>query len=262
MVEVLLYTLFFILGAAIGSFVQVIVSRLNVAPIAKSRSKCLSCGEALRVSDLVPIFSYLFLRGKCRYCKVPFGAEALFVEIGFGIIFILLLHFMLLGAAFPASLGWLVYYTMLFITLGVIALYDLRHTYIPTAYLLWFSALAFVLLVMRFQADPSATTLLGPLVVALPFLLIWMFSKGRAIGFGDVILFMAIGAFFGIEQGLAVVLVAVWLGAIIGIGVMVIQKLKGKKHSSVIPFVPFIVLAFLIVLFTDTSIFSLAGLFA
>jgi leader peptidase (prepilin peptidase)/N-methyltransferase len=256
-----LYVLSFFYGAAIGSFVQVAVTRLNVAPIMKSRSKCLSCGEALRVSDLVPIFSYLFLKGKCRYCKVPYGPSALLIEACFGLIFTLLYHFMLQGAPLAEALGWLLYYSLLFVSLGVIALYDLKHSYVPLPYLSIFSFLSLVMLAIRFAYDPTEVVLLGPLIVAFPFLLIWIFTKGKALGFGDVVLYLAVGAFFGAEQGLAVLLLSVWLGALVGIALYIRRRRKGVKNSSM-PFVPFIVAAFLVVLFTDMDVFSLAGVFA
>jgi leader peptidase (prepilin peptidase)/N-methyltransferase len=255
------YLLSFFYGAAIGSFVQVVATRLNVAPIAKSKSKCLSCGEALRASDLVPVLSYLFLRGKCRYCKSPYGVSALIVEITFGLIFALLYHFMLFGVPLASASLWLLYYTLVFISLGVIALYDYRHSYVPVTYLCLFSFLSLIMLGIRYSFDHSTAVLLGPLAVSLPFLLIWLFTRGKALGFGDVILYMAVGAFFGIEQGLAVLLISVWLGALIGIAIYLLRRRKNNT-STAIPFVPFIVAAFVIVLFTDMSIFSFASLFA
>lgn len=255
------YLLSFVYGAAIGSFVQVVVTRLNVAPIMKSRSKCLSCGEALRAFDLIPLFSYLFLRGRCRYCKVPYGINALLVEVVFGVIFTLLYHFILMYSAPLSVVGWLIYYTMLFICVGVIALYDYKHSYVPVIFLALFSFLSIMMLGMRYVQDPSIATLLGPLAVSLPFLLIWIATKGKALGLGDVILYMAVGAFFGIEQGLAVLLISIWLGALVGSIVYLVRRRKGNT-STAIPFVPFIVVAFLLVLFTDIDVFSIATLFA
>jgi prepilin signal peptidase PulO-like enzyme (type II secretory pathway) len=252
----------FFFGASIGSFVSVVVTRLNVAPIMKTRSKCLSCGEALRTYDLIPVISYLLLRGRCRYCKTVFGISALAIEMLYGTVFLLLYHFILRGQSslLIASL-WLLYYTFLFGTLGVIALYDRIHTYIPIVYLMVYCVLTFGMLIMRYIQEPTSMTLLSPVVVALPFLLIWLISRGKALGFGDVLLFLGVGAFFGIASGFAVLLLSVWLGAIIGGGIYLLELRRGKANSA-IPFVPFIVLAFVIVLFTDTDIFSIASLFA
>ncbi len=114
---------------------------------------------------------------------------------------------------------------------------------------------------MRVTQDPSVVTFLSPIFVALPFLMIWILTKGRGLGFGDVILFFGVGAFFSPLQGLAVLVISVWLGAIIGLylkyGVM-----KAKSTRTAMPFVPFIVLAFLIVLFTGIDVFSIATVFS
>ena len=255
--------LYFFLGASIGSFVQVVVTRMHVAPSAKARSKCRSCGEALRAYDIIPILSYLYLRGKCRYCKVNFGVSALVIEIIYGLVFVALSHFILLGqATLWAATGWLIYYTLLFIVLGIIALYDRLHTYIPVLYLMFYCVLTFVMLALRYMYEPTSLVLIAPLIVAAPFLVIWVLSKGKALGFGDVLLFAGVGAFFGIAQGLAVLLLSIWSGAIVGSIMYLIQRKKGNVNANVIPFVPFIVFAFLIVLFTDIDVFSVASLFA
>lgn len=256
------YFLSFLFGASIGSFVQVIATRLHVAPIMKSRSKCLSCGEALRVPDLVPIFSYIWLRGKCRYCKSVFGISALVIESIFGFVFVALYHFILAGqATLWLSFLWLVYYTLLFGTLGVIALYDKAHRYIPITFLYFYGFLTLIMLLINYIGVPSITTLLAPGIVALPFLVIWLITKGKGLGFGDVLLFLGVGAFFGVNQGIAVLLISIWTGALYGLYVKYIGPHKGKSGIA-IPFVPFIVLAFIFVLFTDIDIFSIASFFA
>lgn len=256
------YILSFIFGASVGSFVQVIATRLNVAPIIKGRSKCLSCGEALRVSDLVPVLSFIFLRGKCRYCKTPYGKEALLIESLFGCIFVFLYHSVLMpSTTLVESSLWLLFYTVLFAVLGVMALYDRAHSYIPINFLSLFLALSFVLYVRRFYLNGvSLEEALAPLIVASPFLLIWLVTRGRGLGFGDVLLFLGVGAFFGLYQGIAVFILSVWAGAISGL----YQKYKtsnDKKETKAIPFVPYIVFAFIFVLFTGIDIFSIAFIF-
>ncbi len=256
------YVLSFFFGASIGSYVLVVATRLNVASITKARSKCLSCGEALRAYDLVPIFSYLFLKGKCRYCKSSFGISALMMELIYGVIFTLLYHFVLSGqSSVIDSVSWIIYYTIMFVTLGVIALYDKAHTYIPIYYLVIYLALTLGMLVMRYTDTRSIMELYAPFVVALPFFLIWLVSKGKALGFGDVILFFGVGAFFGLAQGIAVLLISIWIGAVFG-AVLYFSKKESERKNMAIPFVPFIVFAFLVVLFTDIDVFSIASLFA
>ena len=256
------YFLSFFLGAALGSFVNVVVTRLHVAKTTNTRSKCLACGEKIRGYDLIPVLSYLLLKGKCRDCKSPYGISSLLIEVLYGVLFVLLYYFILRGQITPLySLVWLLYYSLLFIVLGVVALYDYKHTYIPILHLLVYIVLTFLVLVIRYIATPSYIVLLGPLVVALPFFIIFLLTKGKGLGFGDVILFLGVGAFFGIEQGLAVLLISVWLGALYGM-VVYSRRRKTNNHSTLIPFVPCIVISFLIVLFTDIDIFSIASLFA
>lgn len=256
------YFLSFLFGASIGSFVQVVATRLNVAPILKGRSKCLSCGEALRVSDLVPVLSYIFLKGKCRYCKSVYGISALVIECIYGVVFTLLYHFIIKGElSLLSSTLWLTYYTLLFGVFGVMALYDKAHTYIPVSFLLSYSVLTFFMMVVRYVDEPSASLLLAPVVVALPFLFIFLVTKGRGLGFGDVLLFLGVGAFFGIAQGFAVLLISIWSGALVGAYIKYLGSGKGKKNIAM-PFVPFIIFAFIVVLFTDVDVYSIASLFA
>ncbi|MDB5260611.1 MAG: prepilin peptidase leader peptidase (prepilin peptidase) / N-methyltransferase [Candidatus Nomurabacteria bacterium] len=111
---------------------------------------------------------------------------------------------------------------------------------------------------MRYQYDGGGyEVFLGPIVIALPFLIIWIVSRGKALGFGDVILFLGVGAFFGIEQGLAVLLLSIWLGALVGICIYILRKQMGNKNTA-IPFVPYIVISFLFVLFTQIDVYSIA----
>ena len=252
----MLSILAFIYGSSIGSFVQVVASRLHVAPIMKGRSKCLSCGETLRLSDLIPVFSYIFLKGKCRYCKTTYGVEALVIELLFGTTFLLLYTCILMREpTLLTSLLWLSYYTVLFGVLGVMALYDKAHSYIPLPFLTAFLALCAIKFGIRIIDDHSITTLLSPFFVAAPFLLVWLITKGKGLGFGDVILFFGVGAFFGSLQGLAVLIISVWIGALFGLYFKYVVK-KEKGGTTAIPFVPFIVLGFLFVLFTGVSVLS------
>jgi leader peptidase (prepilin peptidase)/N-methyltransferase len=255
------YFLSFLFGASIGSFVQVVATRLNVAPILKGRSKCLSCGEALRVSDLVPVLSYIFLKGKCRYCKSAYGPSALVIEVLYGVTFMAVYHFMMrTETTYLAAVSLLVYYTVLFGVFGVMALYDKAHTYIPISFLLTYLGLTFSMLLVRFFGDQSVLVLLSPVIVALPFLFVWLVTKGKGVGFGDVLLFLGVGAFFSISQGYAVLLISIWTGALFGLYIKYFGSGKGKKNTA-LPFVPFILLAFVIVLFTDIDMSSIAGLF-
>lgn len=257
----MLYFLSFLYGSALGSFVNVVVTRLGVANIVNSRSKCLSCDVTLKWQDLIPVFSYVALRGKCRNCRTKYGQEHLIVEIIFGLIFVCVYNFILSGQpSLLSSFIWLSYYTLFFVTLGIITLYDLKHKVIPINFFYGFLVLSLITLFSRFIADGSVVTLLAPLVVASPFLLLWIMSRGRWLGFGDVLMYMAVGAFMGIAQGIAVFFLSVWIGAVTG---LVFKFLESKKYTlkTAIPFVPFITIALIIVLFTDTDVYSILSIF-
>lgn len=223
----------------------------------KGRSKCLSCGEALRASDLIPVVSYLLLKGKCRYCKSKYGVSAIIIEVLFGITFLALYTCILVDQpTLLLALMWLVYYTLLFGVLGVMALYDKAHSYIPLPFLAAFLALCVIMFGRRMFTDISLITILSPIFVALPFFLVWIISKGKGLGFGDVIIFFGVGAFFGSLQGFAVLMISVWMGAIYGLYFKYVLHNK-REGVTPIPFVPFIVVAFLIVLFSGITIFFL-----
>jgi prepilin signal peptidase PulO-like enzyme (type II secretory pathway) len=259
----MLAILSFLYGASVGSFVQVVVSRLHVAPITKSRSKCLSCGETLRPLDLIPLLSFIWLRGKCRYCKTDYGNSALIVETLFGLSFLSLYYFVLTGhSSLLVSFSWLVFYTFLFGVLGAMALYDNKHSYIPLSFIAAFLFLCLIMFGIRSHEYLNLLTLLAPFFVAAPFFIIWLVTKGKGVGFGDIVLFFGVGAFFGALQGFAVFILSVWFGAVYG----VLYKYCFSKRKTVggtpIPFVPFIVAAFILVLFTGIDIFSIALLFS
>lgn len=157
------------------------------------------------------------------------------------------------------SISWLAYYSLLFISLGVMALYDLKHTYIPLSFFGVFLALCAAMMGMKLLHEVSPDTIFGPIVVAVPFLIIYLITRGKALGFGDVLMYIAVGAFFGVAQGLAVLLLSVWLGALVG-GVLHIAQRKKYSLTSGIPFIPFIACVFVIVLFTDIDVFSIVSL--
>ena len=257
----MLSLLSFFYGSALGSFVNVIVTRLNVAPIVKARSKCLSCGITLSWKDLVPVLSYIYLGGKCKNCKTKYGINNLFIEIIYGLVFVSVYNLILKGqVSLLNSFIWLSYYTLFFVTLGVITLYDLKHKVIPIKFFYGFLALTTIILFLRFTDDRSWFTLLSPLVVSSPFLILWVMSRGKWLGFGDVLMYVAVGSFFDVYQGLAVFFLSVWIGAITGI---LLKILESKKYTlkTAIPFVPFITISIIIVLFTDIDILSIAQFF-
>lgn len=247
----------FFYGASLASFTQVLVTRLHVAPVFTGRSKCLSCGEKIHWFDLIPVLSYLVLRGKCRVCKSNFGVSSLLTEALFGVVFVCIYFKVLAGRGITIeSFAWLLYYSILVILFGAITLYDLKHKVIPNIFFLLLLVLSLFTMIMKFVQTGDLYLLLAPLVVALPFALAYVVTKGTALGFGDILMYLAVGAFFGIEQGLAVLFISVWIGGIVAVILHFLNK-KTYSMKTALPFVPFITLAFFIVLFTEIDISSI-----
>ena len=248
-----LAVIFFVLGLIIGSFLNVVICRLNTARSLGGRSACMSCERKLRWYDLVPLFSFLALKGRCRSCETRISYMYPFVEFITGLVFVLLfIKFSALGGfAFGGQfmIAYL-YYALMFCLLIVIAVYDARHKIIPDSLVLFFSLLSFAGLFF-FSNDayssypllnfhiPTMLEFLAGIFTAVPFALFWLVSRGAWMGLGDAKLALGIGWMLGISLSLSALMLAFWSGTIIGIILIVSRKGYGMK--SEIPFAPYLV---------------------
>lgn len=261
---VLFIAIFFSLGLIIGSFLNVVIYRLNTKKTLGGRSACLSCQSQLAWYELIPLFSFIALGGRCKNCKTKISLQYLLVELVTGLIFALLfLKFkdILLIDTFSFALTYK-YYAIMFSILLVISVYDLRHKIIPDALSFIFGVFAFLGLFFfsnNFFASfslhtPSFLEFSSGPMMALPFLILWLISRGAWIGFGDVKLALGLGWFLGFSMALSALAVAFWSGAIVGLSLVVLSKINQKYGKlgikSEIPFAPFLVLgAFLAFIF-------------
>ena len=229
----------FIFGVIIGSFLNVVILRLHSKPLT-GRSMCMSCGKTLTWRELVPIFSFLFQKGRCKGCLSKISKQYILVELLTGIAFCLTalsifgsLHFSVLTV-----IQFLLYADIVSILI-TLSVYDLYHFTIPDIFI-WALGVIFVILLSIPGLFPSFSIpafLAGP-VVALPFFLLWVFSSGRWIGFGDVKLALVMGWILGISGGFAMIILGVWIGAIVGIIFAIVTHQKTLKVK--IPFGPFL----------------------
>ena len=257
MFEIFFFALSFVFGASIGSFVGVIVDRLHVAPIVHGRSKCLTCGKHLSWKELVPIVSFVFQRGKCKNCGSAIGALHLITELVYGVLFVLLYTFLFRDMTFTlAQTGWCIYYTILFVVSGVLVLYDLRHRVIPSEFLYAFMGLSFFMLCVRYNASHDLIELASPFVLSLPFLFLFFLTKKKGVGFGDILLLSGIGMLLGPPSGFAAFLIAIWSAALMGVILQIINR-RHFTRKYALPFVPFLILGTLVVLFTDISMWDI-----
>lgn len=265
----ILLAIVFIFGAIIGSFLNVVIYRYNssVSPL-HGRSHCFSCGKTLTPFELIPILSFLIALGRCKGCGVRLSWQYPIVEIISGILFIAVF---LLGKSLPETAFLLV----IFSTLLVIAVYDLRHQIIPDGLVILFALLGLFNFLFGvgfsnvFQLPQAWTLIAGP-ALFLPFWTLWFVSGGRWIGLGDGKLALGIGWFLGMSAGGTAIILAFWIGAALAIMVMGVQKLFSYRHSlscgrlsmqSAIPFGPLLILAVFIVYFMKVNFFIPSGIF-
>ena len=252
--------IFFILGLVIGSFLNVVIFRLNTQKSFGGRSHCLNCQKQLSWYELFPLFSFIWLKGRCKGCQTKISWQYPLVEFLTGLIFAgLFLKFqdIFYGNTLVFA-GTIAYYAGMFSLLIVIAVYDIKHKIIPDVLVLVFGILAFLgmFLFSSFGFNPhwpSLLEFLSGMVASVPFALIWLVSKGTWMGLGDAKLSVGLGWLLGMTRMLSGVVLAFWSGAIIGLLLMAFSK----KHSikSEIPFAPFLVLGVILAFLFQVHIF-------
>jgi leader peptidase (prepilin peptidase)/N-methyltransferase len=244
-----------IFGAILGSFINALSYRFNTGRGMGGRSYCDTCGHTLGALDLFPILSYLFLRGRCRYCGVRISIQNPIVEAVAACLSALTwqLH------AWSASYG---FWLLVWMILLFVVVYDLRHTIIPWVCSGLLAALAVVALFYNFDTFsfimPDTYALLAGPLLALPLFLLSLISGGRWMGWGDSGLELSIGWFLGLTAGASALMLAFWSGALLGIALMALKK--GLKMNSELPFAPFLVFGMFLVYFLHVDFFSMVTL--
>ena len=219
-----------VFGLILGSFLNALLFRYNTGRSAmRGRSKCMHCGHALSILDLVPLFSYLYLRGKCRYCRSRLSIQYPVVEVAAAMLAVLVYFQHQEPVQF--ALGLAVWMTLLFIVV-----YDLRHQIIP-----WSASglLAVLSLVHVWTLGFDIWSLAAGPILAAPLLLLSLVSRGRWMGWGDGALQLGLGWLLGITAGLSAFMLAFWAGAVVGILLMLFSARVTMK--SEVPFAPFLI---------------------
>jgi leader peptidase (prepilin peptidase)/N-methyltransferase len=251
-VEILYIFLFAILGLVVGSFLNVCIDRLpQNKSVAYPPSHCEACQHKLAARDLIPVFSYLRLRGRCRYCQASIPRKLLWVELATAVIFALLYwHYGL-----SAELGVLAFYACLFIIIFVI---DLEHSLILNKVV--YPAMVVALLLSLYPwpwlsesiGMRVAYAALGGTAGFAIFLLIALVSRG-GMGWGDV----KLAALIGLATGFPLVFVAIIMAAILGgIVAVVLLATRRRGRREMIPFGPFLAVAAMVTLLWGSSILS------
>lgn len=224
--------IFGLVGVVIGSFLNVCIDRL---PVGKSllhpASHCPACQRRLAPKDLIPVFSYLWLRGRCRYCRAPIPRRVLWVELGTGLMF----AFLWWRYGLTPELGIMSFYFCLLIIIMVI---DLEHGLILNKVV--YPATATALIIAAFASDPGIFKALigGGLGLVVMLLLALTFRGG--IGWGDVKMAGLVGVIVGFPRILVALLLAIVGGGLVA-GILLALKVKGRKEA--IAFAPFLSVA-------------------
>ncbi|MEK7117011.1 MAG: prepilin peptidase [Patescibacteria group bacterium] len=277
--------LIFWFGAALGSFVAVIANRHNTGlPFLKGRSICFSCNAKLQKKDLIPIFSFLFLKGKCGHCGSKIPKETIIIEILMGVLSVLaafksgfLVSDFSLRLATAFSEGWLLLIasylllTAIFANILLISVYDLKHFIIPDSFLVSLFIFSLFYTLMPATDYWLLINIISGIVLAIPFLLIFLISKGRWLGFGDVKYILVLGFLLGFIQGLSAIVLSFWIGAAFSLIALFLNRLKPHinlplfKNSltikSEVPFGPFLSLGIIISFYLNLDLFQIHELF-
>jgi leader peptidase (prepilin peptidase)/N-methyltransferase len=273
-IQIIFYFFTFIFGTIVGSFLNVLILRYNTGISAlKGRSFCFSCGKVLGPLELIPVFSFLWQRGKCLGCQSKISWQYPVVEAFTGLLFlgVFIKYAGVIGLFFNP--WYLLIGLILMAVLVFITVYDIKHKIIPDGAVITFGILALLKVGLDFFLSSGTMPeikshliwflLAGP-ILALPLFLIWLVSRGRWMGLGDPKLVLCIGWFLGPIMGLSAIILAFWTGAVYGLTLMVLSKFNwhGLKidGKTEVPFAPFLVLGFLLAYFFNIDILNLSFL--
>lgn len=248
----------FILGLIVGSFLNVVIYRYNTGrSVARGRSRCLACSRDLHWFELVPVASFVALRGRCRRCLSGISWQYPLVELVTGLLFLL--------ASWQFGVGFdswpvLGVYLVILSLLVVITVYDFRHKIIPDG--LVYAFILFSTLPVLFTRDGVMifNHLIAGLTLFAFFFLLWSVSRGRWMGFGDAKLALGVGFLLGLTGGVSAIVFAFWFGALVSVCILIYGQLSGRARfglKSEVPFAPFIVLGLFLNLFFHLNVIAL-----
>jgi leader peptidase (prepilin peptidase)/N-methyltransferase len=227
-----------IYGLIIGSFLNVLIYRIpRGESIAWPGSHCPACGHPLSWYDNIPLFSYLVLRGKCRYCGTSISFQYSLVEASNSLLYIIIYGRFGFGTDF-------IFYSLILSVLLSIALIDLKEMIIPDSLVVSVLSLSVIQKTMNYflyDISPQLTSSILGLLIAGGLFAAIAFITGGGMGGGDITLMGALGFVLGIEYVLLSIFLSFITGAIISLFLL---AAKIKKRKDPIPFGPFIVLGF------------------
>ncbi|MCL4374931.1 prepilin peptidase [Patescibacteria group bacterium] len=256
----------FVTGTVIGSFLNVLIDRWPKNQSINGRSHCDYCHKTLAAGDLVPVLSFFWLRGRCHYCHKPLSWQYPLIELLTGLVMVLMFWFPFplfgqVSASSRQTVGsWalMVAGSAVMISLIVIFVSDLKYQIIPDQIQVVFFTSALFYLLTRLGARLTLIDLIWQLMagvmVTMPILLVYLFTKGKGMGFGDVKLAFNMGMLLGVKGGLLALYFAFVLGGVYASALFLAKK---KKMKSRVAFGPFLVLGTVVMLWAGQHVLSL-----
>ena len=248
---------FALLGLAVGSFLNLCIDRLPQGKsIVRPGSHCDNCNQSLKAIDLVPVFSYIWLKGHCRYCGARIPLRSPIVEFAAAAIF----AFLAWHYGLSLELAFTVIYASIFIVIFAI---DLEQELILNIVVFPAMILAFAFSFFwggfeefwpRVGPGFVLSALLGGAVGFVLMLLPYLLTRGRGMGYGDV----KLAAFIGLMSGFPLVIVALLAGIIAGglVAVFLLLSRMVKSRKAAIPYGPFLAVGAMVALIWGDKIFQ------
>lgn len=230
------YILAFIVGLAVGSFLNVVIYRFDdLKSILNTRSRCNACRKQIVWYDLIPVISFVLLRGRCRKCKEQISWQYPLIELSTAIIFLLLVWYF--------GMYWLVIlYALIYALLIIIFVQDVKTKYIYDIFSWSLLIVSLICGAIFFRYDiidfvwgiVAGGAILGALVLV---------SKEKWMGLGDVFVGASLGAILGGKKALLMIFLSFVIGSIYGLWHIATKKTNLKQS---LPFTPFLIIASLI----------------
>lgn len=240
----------FILGVSVGSFLNTCIYRIpREKSLAFPSSYCPKCFTPLKWYELIPIFSYIYQGGNCRYCEERVALQYLLVEVLNGFLYLTLYNNFGVGLQF-------VFYAIVFNILIIISFIDYYFQIIPDLFHILLLISTFIYKLFQFllyDIPPHyLNSIIGLIISSGIYLVIAIISKG-GMGGGDVKLIGVLGSILGIRFSILNIFLGFLIGAIVSV-FLILLKIKDRKDS--IPFAPFIFISFVITILCGEKIIN------
>lgn len=228
-----IFILIFTFGIVIGSFLNVCIYRIPMhETVVTERSHCMRCGYQLSWYDMIPVFSWLFLGGKCRKCKEPISPQYPIVEATNGVLYLLI--FAVCGFELESII-----YCLMASALLVLSVIDWRTYEIPIGINIFILVLGILHIVIDYQN--WLDYVIGFFSISIVLLILFYVSGGRAIGGGDVKLMAAAGVVIGWK----LIILAFFIGCIVG-SVIHLTRMKLSGADKVLAMGPYLAVGIMI----------------